>query len=288
MSANVLNADLFVFLAKYTPILKDMRAMSALCVEASTAYRRQDMWCGKITVESYMLKTVGQREHFLRWWFSLRRHKDLHIELWFALKPLMAMSNEAYDLISSAVLMTGCSHDLFCWGFCMRSDASPLWRTPVGVRELVSCSRSRLSTWVPDDACYSIITDGPVPSRQFSFTLNVYPRDRFPSDPLAVECVVGYVPWPPIPQSLDGHMPMGGLYLDIVEEDLLGSTATFQLCMSSTRALQVRNLSVQKEIHVCSTENTALASPTDAYAFYFWSNNNSCTFSMCVEDVCHA
>ena len=235
-----------------------------------------------------MLKTLGQRVHFLRWWFGLCTHMDLHIELWFALKPLMAMSNEAYDMISSAVLMTGCSHDLFCWGFCMLSDASPLWRTPVGVRGLVSSSRSSLSTWVPDDAGYSIITDGPVRSRQFSFTLHVYRRDRFPSDPPAAECVVGFVPWPPIPQSLDGYWPMGGLYLDIVEEDLLGSTATFQLCMSSTRALQVRNLSVQKEIHVCSTEDTALASPTGAYSFYFWSNHNSCTISMCVDDEVHA
>ena len=282
-----MNADFFVCVARYTHKLMNMPAVSASCMEASKAYRRPDLWCGKITVESHMLKTVGQRVHFLRWWFGLCTHMDLHIEVWFALKPLMAMGTEAYDLISAAVLMTRCSHDLFCWGFCMRSDASPLWRTPVGVRELVSCSRSRLSTWVPDDACYSIITDGPVPSRQFSFTLNVYPRDRFPSDPLAVECVVGYVPWPPTPQSLDGYWPMGGLYLDIVEEDLLGSTATFQLCMSSTRALQVRNLSVQKEIHVCRTKGTTLASPTCAYSFYFWSNHNSCTISMCVDDEGH-
>ena len=188
-------------------------------------------------------------------------------------------------MISSAVLMTGCSHDLFCWGFCMRSDASPLWRTPVGVRGLVSSSRSSLSTWVPDDAGYSIITDGPVRSRQFSFTLHVYRRERFPREPPAAECVVGFVPWPPIPQSLVGNMPIGGLYLDIVEADLSGSTATLQLCMSSTRAVQVRNLSVQKQIHVCSTEDMALASPTGAYAFFFWSNCNSCTISMCVEAI---
>ena len=288
MSANVMNADLFECVAMYIPKLLNMPAVSALCMEASIAYRRPDLWCGKITVESHMLQTVGQRLHFLRWWKALKPSMDLHIELWFALKPLMAMSNDAYDMISSAVLMTGCSHDLFCWGFCMLSDASPLWRTPVGVRGLVSSSWRSLSTWVPDDAGYSIITDGPVRSRQFSFTLHVYRRERFPSDPPAAECVVGFVPWPPIPQSLDGHMPIGGLYLDIVEADLLGSTATLQLCMSSTRAVQVRNLSVQKEIHVCSTEDTALASPTGAYAFYFWSNHNSCTFSMCVEDDGHA
>ena len=187
-------------------------------------------------------------------------------------------------MISSAVLMTGCSHDLFCCGCCILSDTSPLWRSPVGVRGLVSSSRSILSTWVPDNAGYSIITDGPVRSRQFPFTLHVYRRESFPSEPPAAECMVGFVPWPPIPQSLVGHMPIGGLYLDIVQADLLGSRATFKLCMSSTRALQVRNLSVHKEIHVCSTEDTALARPTGAYSFYFWSNHNSCTFSMCVED----
>ena len=285
MSATVMNADLFVCVAMYTPKLLNMPAVSALCMEASIAYRRPDLWCGKITVESHMLKTDEQRVHFLRWWVGLCRYKDLHIELWWALKPLMAMSNDAYDMISSAVLKTDCSHDLFCWGFCMRSDASPLWRTPVGVRGLVSSSRSSLSTWVPDDAGYSIITDGPVRSRQFSFTLHVYRRERFPREPLAAECVVGFVPWPPIPQSLVGNMPIGGLYLDIVEADLSGSTATLQLCMSSTRAVHVRNLSVQREIHVCSTEATALASPTGAYAVFFWSNCNSCTISMCVEAI---
>ena len=283
-----MNADLFVFLAKYTPILKDMPAMSALCVEASKAYRRQDMWCGKITVESYMLKTVGQREHFLRWWFSLRRHTDLHIELWFALKPLMTMSNEAYDMISSAVLTTGCSHDLFCCGCCILSDASPLWRSPVGVRQLVSSSTCNLSTLVSDNAGYGIITDGPVPSTQFPFTLHVYRHENFPSELPAAECMVGFVPWPPIAQSLDGHMPIGGLYLDIVQEDLLDNRATFKLCMSPTRALQVLNLSVQKEIRVLGRPagDTALCSPTGAYAFYLWSNCNFFTFSMCVKDDC--
>ena len=274
-----MNADLIVLMAGYTHKLMDLPALAASCIEASKAYRRADMWCGKITVEHHMVKTVTKRAHFLRWWFGVCSSPGLHIELWLALRPLMAMNIEAYDLISSAVLMTRCSHDLFCWGFCMESNYT---RNPLGVRELVSQNRSIFAIWVPDDKCYGIITDGPVPSGPFSFTLTAYPRP--PDRTLGVECCVGYVPWPPMPDSFTPEgCPSGGLYLDILEDDLLGNTATFQLCMSSGRALQVRNLSLQKEVRVLFTSGSTLTSPTGAYAFYCFSNCNLCTLSLCTE-----
>ena len=45
---------------------------------------------------------------------------------------------------------------------------------------------------------------------------------------------------------------MGGLHIELDEDDLLGNTATFQVSMSSGHALQpeVRNLSLPKQVHV--------------------------------------
>jgi len=277
----------------------DMPALTASCVQAAKAYCRADMWCGKITVEHHMVKTPSKRAHFLRWWFSVCSSPGLHIELWFALRPLMVMNTEAFDQISSAVLMIDCSHDLFCRGFCM-TKAGCL-EDPVAVQLLLEQEESTSPISVSDDDAYGIITDGPVPSGPFSFTVSVYHRAcDGPNEELYVECCVGYIPWPPTPSFFSRsdtlldrpvwgslHV-MGGLHMFINEDDLKGNTATFQVSVSSGKALQVRNLSLPKQVIVHHHRGSTLTSPTGTYAFYFLSNCNSCSLSLCIEGVANS
>ena len=271
---------MFVLIARWTS-LRGMPALAASCLEASRAYRRPDLWCGKITVEQHMVTSTVHRAHFLKWLYGVCNTPGLHIELWFGIKSLMATNSEAYDLISSAVLTCRCSHDLFCRGFCMHDGDKP---GCFDVRELIASSGSRVSVRASQDKVCGIISDGPVASIPFSFTMTVHPRtvDRrlgiFELGP--VEGFVGYVPWPPTPESFREHgQAIGGFSIGIGEGDLEGDTATFELRILDGR-VQLWNISLERDVQATGDVGLTVDSPTGVYAFHCWSNCNEFTLSM--------
>ena len=126
----------------------------------------------------------------------------VHIDLWFALQPLMAQTSNAYNLLCSAVLINQCSHDLFYWGLCKLQDL-PVQYVPVqhlhtqsDIRKIVS--QGGKSFVHIHQTIYGLITDGPVHlDRPFAFGLKVcVGRGRLEPN-RHVECSIGYVPWPP-------------------------------------------------------------------------------------------
>ena len=128
-----------------------------------------------------------------------------------------------------------------------------------------------------------VIADGPVPPGPFTFTLTMHPLVH--SDHASIEITVGYVPWPPTSYCFTGSWgAKGGLYISISNEDLLDNTATFQLSTPlEGQAVQVRNLSVPKEVDSSSNFGVTMPSDSGTYTFFLWSNVSRFTISMCVD-----
>ena len=90
-----MNEDLIARIVQFTHKLRDMPALAASCTAAANIYRNPETWYGKVIVEHRMVKNTTLRVRFLKWLFRFCDNPAVHIDLWFALQPLMAQTSNA-------------------------------------------------------------------------------------------------------------------------------------------------------------------------------------------------